>query len=134
MAESLAWQCENCKEIYDENPDKCRSCEHTVLQQYRPNSASGSKESDTRVQPSDSDESEWICKKCEHKHNRKPFVCEECNSSALYKSEPLKIIESSENASAESSLPSGISILILLFVFFLLLLVVMAGNLLLQIF
>lgn len=76
---SRKWKCERCGEVHKSNPEECRACGHTILQQ------AGSKSNSSRGKPSKSSSGDgWMCSRCNHVHSdRKPFVCEECGSSAL---------------------------------------------------
>lgn len=103
MPKTIEWRCENCSETYSTNPEECDNCGHTVLQQHRPKSTKTDVKSQAKSVSNDISESHWVCKKCEHKHDRKPFVCDECNSSTLYKEEPMRIIEADEGNSSDSS-------------------------------
>lgn len=82
----VKWRCERCGHIHKKNPDECENCKYTVFIQHnastKPSTQSKSKSSSWSLFSSRT-ETGWRCTKCGNRHERKPFVCDDCGSSAL---------------------------------------------------
>lgn len=78
------WECTKCGKVHSSNPEECKNCGHTILQQARNGASSNSATAPLSAGGgSSSANSEWMCSKCGHVHSRKPFTCDECGGSAL---------------------------------------------------
>lgn len=114
----MEWTCEKCGETMRENTEECTNCGFTIFKNAE--SADSGNENHTQTRRSEFSAGQWRCKKCDHVHERKPFVCDECGSSWL---QPVNVKtgRSVPTAQSTNASSSGLSVIlepfILTFVF-----------------
>ncbi|NHN59891.1 MULTISPECIES: hypothetical protein [Halorussus] len=79
---SKKWRCAKCDTKHRKNPEECRNCGHTILQQV----STGEEEKKPRTKgnrtsSATSDSSylkRWICNHCKQAHDEQPSQCKVC--------------------------------------------------------
>lgn len=78
------WTCQRCGANHKSNPEECKNCGHTVLQQFRSEPEQASRETGTRgdsTQTSTQTSSrgpKWVCMRCKQSHDYEPEKCKVC--------------------------------------------------------
>lgn len=85
----LKWKCQRCGKVHKSNPEQCKECGHTVLQQVRTGTTASDSVSvshSSRSSPlADSDNGVWVCDRCKQSHDQKPDECKVCGRSSFTK-------------------------------------------------
>lgn len=88
------WRCVKCNTKHRKNPEECRNCGHTVLQQVGPDEKE-SKSSAIQTPSTDpvaTTSKKWVCNRCKQEHDEEPSNCKVCGR------EEFTIVENDESA------------------------------------